>query len=82
MEGGAAERAGRGRRGPGLGADGLDDAAAAEAVVAAGEELEDGRAIHAHHAQVVVAGLVRRGEQGGIGPRRRSGWAAAVPALC
>ncbi len=71
VEGGAAEGAGRGRRGPGLGADGLDDAAAAEAVVAAGEQLEAGRALHAHHAQVIVAGLVRRGEQGGLRRRRR-----------
>ncbi len=55
-DGGAAEGAGRGRRGPGLRADGLDDAAAAEAVVAAGEELpvEVGRALHAHDAQAVV----------------------------
>ena len=68
MEGGAAERAGRGRRGPGLGADGLDDAAAAEAVVAAGEELEVCRALHAQHAQPVVVGFVQRGEWGGDGP--------------
>ncbi len=54
MDGGAAEGAWRGRRGPGLRADGLDDAAAAEAVVAAGEKLEVGRALHAHHAEAVV----------------------------
>ncbi len=59
VEGGAAEGAGRERRGPGLRADGLDDAAAAEAIVAAWQELEVGRALHAHHAQMVVVGLLR-----------------------
>jgi hypothetical protein len=58
VERGAAERAGRMRRWPGLRADGLDDAAAAEAVVAAWEEMEVGRALHAHHAQAVFGGHI------------------------
>ena len=65
MEGAAAHGAGRVRRGPGLRADDLDDAAAAEAVVAAGEELDVGRAFHAHCAQAVVVGFVGWGENGG-----------------
>ncbi len=42
-----------------MGADGLNDAAAAEAVVAAGEELEVGRSLHAYHAEAVFVGVVR-----------------------
>ncbi len=68
LEAGAAEGAGRGCAGPGLSADDLDDAAAAEAVMAAGEELEVGRVLHAHHAEVVCVGLMRRGARGGGGP--------------
>jgi hypothetical protein len=41
-----------------LHADDLDDTAAAEAVVAAGEQLEVGLVLHAHHTQAVV-GIVR-----------------------
>jgi hypothetical protein len=42
-----------------LRADDLDDAAAAEAVVAAGEELEVGWAFHAYHAEAFAMGMVR-----------------------
>ncbi len=77
MDGGAAEGAGRGRRGPGLRADGLDDTAAAEAVVAAGEELEVGRALHAHHAEAVVESVEGRGWNGGCRPYSMRGRAVA-----
>jgi hypothetical protein len=73
-EGAAAERAGRGGLGPGLRPDDLDDAAAAEAVVAAGEQLDVGRVLLAHHAEAVVVGMVRWGERGGgCRPRCRRG---------
>ena len=48
-----AQRAAR-RLGPHPGADGLHDALPAEAVVAAGQQLEVGGALHAHDADVFV----------------------------